>query len=125
MNETQTVTQSLHVVDATLGSNKYCANDNPIVAPNIDQFLCNIYVYGRGVCQGDSGGPLLIKSNSESSTAKSYVQIGIASYIWNREVNEIKCNSAGNTGYYMRASYFIPWISSTTGMSVDAFTVNS
>jgi secreted trypsin-like serine protease len=125
VDETLTLTRALKVVDFRLGSNEYCASRNPAVAPNIDQFLCNISIYGRDVCKGDSGGPLFIKSNNGGGAAGPYVQIGVSSHFWNLENKEPKCNSIGNTEYYMRASYYIPWISSTTGMSKDSFTVKS
>ena len=69
--------------------------------------ICSSGAGGKGSCYGDSGGPMILSQNGGS-----WIQIGITSF------GRDRCELGYPDGF-TRVQYYIRWIESITGMSIE------
>ncbi|KAI8872167.1 trypsin-like serine protease [Ramicandelaber brevisporus] len=96
----------------TIGDTATCQKGASEYTDSNGQFICTIPQNNEGTCYGDSGGPLL------AGGAGSYSLAGLVSFEVNyKEPQSKACAVDGTIGFYTRASQYLGWISSNTGIS--------
>ncbi|OMJ24442.1 Chymotrypsin-1 [Smittium culicis] len=123
-------------------SSSSCKNIRRGFVDNNDDVICCPIKSGKDTCFGDSGGPLISRINASStiqknstysksgiySTSKTltdineYVLVGITSYGDTTNNTQYSCGGINGFGFYTRPAFFLDFITSTTGLSIDDIT---
>ncbi|OLY81098.1 Chymotrypsin BII [Smittium mucronatum] len=114
-----------------LGPSSGCNMIKPGFVDNNQDVICCPVSVGKDTCFGDSGGPLIASTEGESggsdsgSVGSENVLIGITSFGDTDGSLQYICGGAGGFGFYTHPSFFLGFITNTTGLSLQDIATNA
>ncbi|KAJ1910915.1 hypothetical protein IWQ60_010403 [Tieghemiomyces parasiticus] len=109
---------TLEAVNVTVSSDpRQCITLGGTFSNSNGPQVCTADNPSKDTCQGDSGGPLVV-----STSDGSYAQIGVTSYGYSPS-NTASCGAADGIAFYTHVSYYLPFITNTTGLDAGNITV--
>ncbi|KAJ1942975.1 hypothetical protein GGF37_002863, partial [Kickxella alabastrina] len=117
----ESIPAELMQVDLKVGSEEYCRKN--LATYHESLLICTDGAPGVDTCMGDSGGPLSTPVDNGNAT---YVLLGITSYSPINDGNPNGyCAQKDGTGFYTRASAYLPWIVHTAGLTMEALSITN
>ncbi|KAJ1659337.1 hypothetical protein IWQ61_001580 [Dispira simplex] len=110
----QSLATTLNVAQVFLSNNVHrCRQLYPQFSDSNNDRVCSLENKGTDTCQGDSGGPLVVFDAFYSR----YVLVGLTSY-GNSPSGQALCGAPDNIAFYTHVAYFLPFITTVTGLPI-------
>lgn len=126
--ETEKRSPILRSVSLTTTQGARCTNAFPDYSASESNLVCIGGSQGKDTCYGDSGGPLVTSLPQGTSGGGQVDQglVGLTSFsVNNIDPQPDDCGLQNTVVFYTHVAKYIPWISHTTNMPVNSFSVLS